>query len=73
MISNDLLMSYRDLAGIGRSLQGIERRLRRESQLAKGIVDLERHYEHLAMDFALFFPELIVYAQRQKRPFATER
>jgi acyl carrier protein phosphodiesterase len=67
MIANDLLMSYREVVGIGRSLCGIERRLSRESGLGKALVELDRNYELLANDFAIFFPELKNYSERMKK------
>ena len=63
MIANDLLMSYRGVAGIQRALRGVEGRLKRESRLPEAISDLQRNYTGLADDFAAFFPELIAYAR----------
>jgi acyl carrier protein phosphodiesterase len=68
MIANDLLLSYREIAGIGRSLRGIESRLRRESRLAEALSDLERNYDALAGDFAAFLPEVAYYAKAMVPP-----
>jgi acyl carrier protein phosphodiesterase len=63
MIEHDLLMSYRGLGGIARALRGIERRLKRESDLSAGVVDLERDYGAFREDFEDFFPRLIAFAR----------
>ena len=63
MLANDLLMSYRELAGIERALQGLERRLKRPSQLAAGVLDLQACYAELESDFSLFFPQLIAFVE----------
>lgn len=60
MIANDLLMSYQEIAGIRRSLCGIEGRLKRPSRLSEAMEDLESNYDSLSLDFAAFFPELRV-------------
>lgn len=74
MIANDLLMSYRELDGIGRALQRIEHRLkRRESRLGDAVEDLALNYTELRTDFEAFFPQLIAYVAQLKttmnRPF----
>lgn len=61
MIAHDLLVSYRELEGIGRALQRIEGRLKRESRLGEGVQDLRLNYVALHRDFQAFFPQLIAY------------
>lgn len=70
MIRVDLLMSYQEITGIDRALQGIGRRLKRANPLASAAKELQRHYPALAADFAAFFPELRCYVA-QKRPACT--
>ncbi len=65
MIEHDLLMSYRELAGVERALLGIQWRLKRKNPLAEGIADLSLNYRALATDFAAFFPDLISFVLRQ--------
>ena len=67
MIGRDLLVSYRQRDGIARSLLGLSTRLSRTNRLADGIGQLDRHYEDLATDFELFFPQLIDYTTEQYR------
>lgn len=65
MTATDLLLSYRDIGGIGRALRGIEGRLTRPSRLRDGVEDLQRHYGAFDADFAAFFPQLIDFVARQ--------
>lgn len=66
MIASDLLMSYRELEGIGRALQRIEGRLKRESRLGEGVQDLKLNHTALKTDFEDFFPQLIAYVAQLK-------
>jgi acyl carrier protein phosphodiesterase len=62
MIAGDWLCSYRELANIGRALQGIARRLRHENPLPTAMATLQASYDGLEADFRLFFPELVEFA-----------
>lgn len=66
MIAADLLVSYRDLAGIARALSGIEQRLQRPSTLGQAAADLEQHYSAFGDDFAAFFPDLIAFVAQHE-------
>lgn len=66
MIANDLLLSYRDIAGVERALHGIEGRLKRPSRLSEAVVDLRAHYADLRADFNVFFPALVAYVAEVK-------
>lgn len=59
MRASDLLVSYTELEGIDRSLQGISRRVRRANPLADGVTELEREGERLGADFREFVPDLL--------------
>ncbi len=63
MIGTDLLVSYRDPAGVGRALRGIAGRLKRANRLALAITELESNYEALGEDFTVFFPDLIDFVR----------
>jgi acyl carrier protein phosphodiesterase len=66
MIRTDLLVSYVQMAGIARALQGIETRLRRPYPLRSAILDLKENYPVLAADFKSFFPELVAFVTTLK-------
>ena len=59
MRASDLLVSYAELEGIDRALQGISRRIRRNNPLADGVTELEREGERLEADFRAFVPDLL--------------
>ncbi|MDQ2695499.1 MAG: ACP phosphodiesterase [Pseudomonadota bacterium] len=68
MIRDDWLGGYRQLAGVGRALRGIEGRLRRESRLGEAVADLEMNYPALEQDFISFFPLLCAFVAEQTAP-----
>lgn len=65
MIRNDLLLSYREVAGIRRALRGIETRLKRPSGLRHATEDLALNYTAFGEDFFDFFPLLIDFVRQQ--------
>ena len=72
MIDRDLLQSYGEVNGIRRALEGLEGRLKRQSQLSDAVLDLEQNYRALAVDFSDFFPELIRYVDEVARSHAEQ-
>ncbi|MEK7780880.1 MAG: ACP phosphodiesterase [Verrucomicrobiota bacterium] len=58
MRAEDWLGSYRDFAGLRRTLTRMERRFRRQVDLVGGVAELENNYADLRADFREFFPEL---------------
>jgi acyl carrier protein phosphodiesterase len=59
MTASDLLVSYREPAGLARALDGMSRRMRRPNPLATAAGAMERSREGLETDFRVFFPELL--------------
>ena len=57
VLFEDLLPSYREVAGIGRALERMARRVRRPNPLAGGEEELVLHYAGLGDDFRRFLPE----------------
>jgi len=70
MIHYDLLGSYQQMNGIHQALCGIESRLKRPSQLGRGIIELQQNHDALRADFMDFFPELIQFVEDS--PVSTE-
>jgi len=58
LISNDWFSNYKTIEGIGRVLNGMEKRIKHPIPLGQGIEDLKKNYKALNQDFILFFPEL---------------
>jgi acyl carrier protein phosphodiesterase len=67
IVEHDLLGSYKTLPGIAFALQGISKRIKRENDLANGIVDLESNYEYLRSDFEMFLPQLIEFVGNERK------
>jgi acyl carrier protein phosphodiesterase len=67
MIRDDLLRSYRDLAGVEAALRRISRRLEwrmgRTFTIELAMPDILEHYAALDRDFQMFFPELQAYVK----------
>ena len=65
LIADNWLYSYSKLEGIGKVLNGMNRRTKNRSKMNFAIIDLEEHYEAFESEFTSFFEELIVFS-RQK-------
>lgn len=67
MIDEDWLGSYRELEGIGETMNRISRRLnrrfRRENTLAGAVEEVESNYAELEKNFSSFFPEVIAFVE----------
>jgi acyl carrier protein phosphodiesterase len=61
IIFEELLPSYRETAGIGRALERMARRVKRDNPLSGGEQELLRHYEGLQEDFRSFMPEMSAF------------
>jgi acyl carrier protein phosphodiesterase len=74
MIEHNWLVSYREADTIGRVLERISTRLRRPNPLARGIVELHRHYAGLEVDCDLFLAEAVEFTKAwEGRGFSDER
>ena len=65
MISDNWIYNYSKMEGIGRVLNGMNRRTKNKSKMNFAILDLEEHYEAFENEFTDFFEELITFS-RQK-------
>ncbi len=65
MIADNWLLNYAKMDGIGRVLNGMNRRTKNKSKMNFAIIDLKTHYEAFENEFTLFFEELIIFS-RQK-------
>lgn len=57
VIFHELIPSYLEIAGIGRALERMSRRVKRRNPLAGGESELVLHYEALADDFRCLLPD----------------
>lgn len=65
MISNNWLLSYASVNGIGKVLGGMARRTPFESGMEKGAEVLTLNYSQLESDFNTFFPQLEDYVKKE--------
>ena len=65
MISDNWLLNYAKLEGIGRVLNGMNRRTGNRSKMNFAIVDLETHYDAFESEFTAFFEELIIFSKQK--------
>jgi acyl carrier protein phosphodiesterase len=65
MVADNWLLNYAKVEGIGRVLNGMNRRTNNKSKMNFAIVDLETHYRAFEDEFTAFFEELIIFS-RQK-------
>ncbi len=59
MARHDWLHGYREIAGIGRALDGLSMRIRRPNTLAGSVEELEANYDEMEGHFLRFFPDLV--------------
>lgn len=62
MIADNWLLSYAELDGISKVLDGMNRRTNNKSRMNFAIMDLKEHYEAFEDEFMLFFKELITFS-----------
>ncbi len=65
MISDNWLLNYANLEGIGSVLNGLNRRTKNKSRMNFAIVDLEEHYDAFETEFTTFFTDLVVFSKRK--------
>lgn len=65
MIADNWLLNYAKMEGIGRVLNGMNRRTKNRSKMNFAIVDLKTHYEDFESEFTSFFDELLVFAKQK--------
>ena len=61
MKADNWLLAYRELQGIGLTLEGLSRRMSHANLLAQGLAALTDNYAALKSDFQAFFPQLQDY------------
>jgi len=65
MISDNWLLNYAKIEGIGRVLNGMNRRTNNKSKMNFAILDLEENYEAFELEFTDFFNELVVFSKQK--------
>jgi len=65
MIADNWLLNYAKMEGIGRVLNGMNRRTKNKSKMNFAIIDLEEHYDAFESEFTAFFEELIIFSKQK--------
>lgn len=65
MITDNWLYNYSNMEGIGRVLNGMNRRTKNKSKMNFAIHDLEENYEVFEKEFTAFFEELRAYSKQK--------
>ena len=68
MVKNNWLLTYASTEGIGKILNGMNKRTKGISKMDMAINDLNDHYTDFEEDFSTFFTELIAFTKSWKRP-----
>ncbi len=61
MRKQNWLLSYVDLNGIQRSLNGMSRRIKNNPGIENAIGELRVHYEEIELFFSIYFPKLVCH------------
>lgn len=62
MIADNWLLSYADINGIQRVLEGMNRRTQNKSKMNKAVNELKLYYSEFEKEFTSFFEELITFS-----------
>ncbi|MEK6153730.1 acyl carrier protein phosphodiesterase [Flavobacteriaceae bacterium 3-367] len=65
MIADNWIYNYAKMEGIGRVLNGMNRRTKNRSKMNFAILDLEEHYSEFESEFTSFFEELIIFSKQK--------
>ena len=65
MITDNWLVNYAKLDGIGRVLNGMNRRTKNRSKMNNAIYDLEDYYLEFENEFTTFFKELTIFSKEK--------
>ncbi|MFK7812619.1 MAG: ACP phosphodiesterase [Maribacter sp.] len=65
MISDNWIFNYSKMKGIGKVLNGMNRRTKNKSKMNFAILDLEEHYEKFENEFTSFFEELTTFSKQK--------
>ena len=65
MITDNWLLSYRELDGIHKVLKGLNRRTGLKSGMDQAVEELEGFYDEFQAEFTAFFDELIIFSRHK--------
>lgn len=65
MEKTNWLVSYAQINGIQRAMDGMARRTRFYSKMEESTLDLQKHYSAFQSEFQLFFPDLVKFVKAE--------
>jgi len=65
MISDNWLLNYSKMEGIGNVLNGMNRRTKNRSKMNFAIIDLEENYDAFEKEFTEFFDKLVLFSKQK--------
>ena len=65
MLAENWLVSYASKEGIGRALEGMNRRTKNRVHMDEAINELDQFYEAFENEFTLFFEELMAFSEKK--------
>ena len=65
MLADNWLVSYASKEGIGRALEGMNRRTKNRVHMDEAINELNQFYEAFENEFTLFFEELMAFSEKK--------
>ncbi len=65
MVSDNWLLSYQTIEGIGRILAQMNIRTKGVSRMNGAVIELEAHYEEFEEEFTTYFADLIAYSKNK--------
>ena len=63
IISENWLVSYKNISGINLTFMRLSKRLKRENNFATAVNELMKNYPEIESDFLMFFPEVMNYVK----------
>ena len=72
MIEGNWLLSYSEIEGIDKALNGMSRRTKFKSEMEKASTDLVKHYNAFNLEFNTFFPDIITHSNKVKEKLLQE-
>ncbi|MGI9545525.1 MAG: ACP phosphodiesterase [Cyclobacteriaceae bacterium] len=65
MSKNNWLFNYATIEGIQKTLSGMAKRTKYQSNMEKATIELEAHYEQFHREFHQFFPEVMAFTKNK--------
>jgi len=70
MVSDNWLLSYASIAGIGKILYQMNHRTKNRSKMNFAVIELEKYYDDFEKEFRSFFEELKLFTKNEIRTIA---